>query len=71
MKKRFAISNKLLVICFIVAVVLSVVAVYFSFSDDTPQSDSNVQYGNYYAEPDEEARVGVVVGDGGVQNAAS
>lgn len=73
MKKRFKISNRLLLIFFLVAVVLSLVAVYFSVSADTPGSGSAVQYRNYffYAEPREEARVGVVIEDGGVQNATS
>ena len=71
MKKRFTISNKLLMILSIVAIVLSLLAVYFSVYADTPQSGSKVEYGNSYAEPEEEARVGVVVEDGGVQNAAS
>ena len=73
MKKRFEISNRLVLIFFLVAVVLSLVAVYFSVSAHAPSSDSAVQYRNYYfyAEPREDARVGVVIEDGGVQNATS
>ncbi len=71
MKKRFTISNKLLVVIFFVVIIFSVVVVYFSVYADTAKSHSNTQYGNSYAEPEEEARVGVVVGEGGVQNATS
>ena len=71
MKKRITISNKLLVIIFLVVVIFSVVAAYFSVYADTAKSHSNTQYGNSYAKPEEEARVGVVVRDGGVQNATS
>lgn len=71
MKKRFSISNKLLLILFIAAVIFSVVAVYFSVYADTPQSSSNGLYKSYYAYPPREARVGVVVGEGGAENATS
>jgi hypothetical protein len=59
------------VVIFFVAIIFSVVAVYFSVYADTANSHSNTQYGNSYVEPEEEARVGVVVRDGGVQNATS
>ena len=71
MKKRFTISNKLLVIIFVVVIILSVVVVYFSVYADAGQSHSNDPFKSDYAEPPREARVGVVVQDGGVQNATS
>jgi len=79
MKKRYGISDRLVLILFTAAVVFSLVAVYFSVYADTGQSDSNIQYFNYYfsSEPAREARVGIVVSEeaaeegGGVQNGTS
>ena len=64
-------SNKFLLVIFIVAIIFSVVAVYFSVYVNTAQSHSSAQFKNYYVEPSREAYVGVVVGEGGVQNGTS
>ncbi len=69
MKKRFKVSNKLLLFLFVIAVIFSLIAVYFSVYANSAESYTNNDYKSYYAEPPKEAHVGVVINEGSTEDA--
>lgn len=68
MEKRLKLSNKLLVIIFIIAVILSVIATYFSVYANSAESYSNPDYKSLSVGAPEEAHVGVIVEEREIDN---